>query len=85
VSGRGLGGQPFVERVVEILRDGVRRGEVRADLDAERLGLVFTGLSELAVTLHWGSGWPELDGIPDLVTSIFLDGAGVGSREVGDR
>ena len=38
---------------------------------------MFSGLCELAVTLHWGAGggWPQLDEIPDLVTSLFLDGA----------
>ena len=57
-------------------RDGCR--EVRADVDAERLALLFAGWCELAVTLHWGSDgrWPKLDEIPDLVTSIFLEGAG---------
>jgi len=69
---------PFVERVAEIIAAGVERGEVRDDLDADRLALLFSGLCELAVTLHWGAGggWPELDEIPDLVTSLFLDGAG---------
>jgi len=71
---------PFVEPVVEILRDGVERREVRSDLSPEQLGLTFAGLCELAVTLHWGSGggWPSLDQIPDLVVSLFLQGAGAG-------
>ena len=68
---------PFVERVAEIIAAGVERGEVRDDLPVARLALVFSGLCELAVTLHWGAGgsWPELDEIPALVTSLFLDGA----------
>lgn len=68
---------PFVERVVEILRDGVERGEVRDDIPVERLALLFSGLCELAVTIHWGAGggWPALDDIPGLVTTLFLDGA----------
>jgi AcrR family transcriptional regulator len=69
---------PFVERVAEIIAAGVERGEVRDDLAVDRLALMFSGLCELAVTLHWGAGggWPALDEIPDLVTSLFLDGAG---------
>lgn len=68
---------PFVERVAEIVAAGVERGEVRDDLAVDRLALMFSGLCELAVTLHWGAGggWPQLDEIPDLVTSLFLDGA----------
>jgi len=68
---------PFVERVAEIIAAGVERGEVRDDLAVERLALLFSGFCELAVTLHWGAGggWPELDEIPALVTSLFLDGA----------
>jgi AcrR family transcriptional regulator len=68
---------PFVERVAEIIAAGVERGEVRDDLAVDRLALLFSGLCELVVTLHWGAGggWPELDEIPALVTSLFLDGA----------
>ena len=68
---------PFVGRVVEILRDGVERGEVRDDIQVERLALLFSGLCELTVSIHWGAGggWPALDDIPGLVTTLFLDGA----------
>ena len=68
---------PFVGRVVEILRDGVERGEVRDDIPVERLALLFSGLCELTVSIHWGAGggWPALDDIPGLVTTLFLDGA----------
>jgi hypothetical protein len=68
---------PFVERVAGIIAGGVERGEVRDDLAVDRLALLFSGLCELAVTLHWGAGggWPELDEIPALVTSLFMDGA----------
>ena len=68
---------PFVERVAEIIAAGVEHGEVRDDLAVDRLALMFSGLCELAVTLHWGAGggWPQLDEIPELVTSLFLDGA----------
>jgi len=67
---------PFVARVAEIIAAGVQRGEVRDDLAVDRLALLFSGLCELAVTLHWGAGgsWPELDEIPELVTRLFLDG-----------
>jgi AcrR family transcriptional regulator len=69
---------PFVERVAEILATGVERGEIRADLEIDQLALLFSGLCELAVSLHWGAGdgWPRLDDIPELITRLFLDGAG---------
>jgi AcrR family transcriptional regulator len=68
---------PFIGRVVEILAEGVRRGEVRADLPVERLALLFTGLGELALVAHWGSGgaWPALEEIPEFVVDLFLEGA----------
>jgi len=67
---------PFVERVAEIIQAGIERGEVRADLDVGQLALWFSGVCELALSLHWGAGggWPRLDEIPELVTSLFLDG-----------
>jgi len=68
---------PFVERVAEIIAVGVKRGEVRDDLAVDQLALMFSGLCELAVTLHWGAdgGWPALEEIPALVTKLFLEGA----------
>jgi AcrR family transcriptional regulator len=68
---------PFVGRVAEILADGVGRGEVRDDVAVEQLALLFSGICELALTLHWGAGggWPALEDVPKLVTSLFLSGA----------
>ncbi len=72
-----LAAAPFIGRVVEILRDGVAAGEVRADVAVEQLAVVFTGLGELALVQHWGSGgqWPTLEEIPGLVVELFLEGA----------
>ena len=69
---------PFVGRVAEVLADGAERGEVRGDVAVEQLALVFTGLGELMLIQHWGSGgaWPALEEIPELVTRVFLEGAG---------
>jgi AcrR family transcriptional regulator len=69
---------PFVERVSEIIADGIERGEIGAELDVDQLALLFSGLCELAVSLHWGAGggWPRLDEIPELVTRLFLEGVG---------
>jgi AcrR family transcriptional regulator len=68
---------PFLSRVQEILADGVRRGEVRADVPVGELALVFVGFGDLALIQHWGSGgaWPSLEQIPELTTGLFLDGA----------
>jgi AcrR family transcriptional regulator len=70
---------PFVERVAEILAAGVERDEVRDDLPVGEQALLFSGMCELALTLHWGAGggWPALEDIPWLVTSLFLSGAAV--------
>jgi AcrR family transcriptional regulator len=68
---------PFLAVVEAALTDGVRRGEVRPDVPAPRLALVFTGLLSLHYVQHWGSGgeWPALDEIPELVVETFLNGA----------
>jgi AcrR family transcriptional regulator len=73
---------PFVERVSEIIADGVERGEIRDDLTVEQLAVWYSGLCELAVSLSWGAGdgWPQLDEIPELVTSLFLRGAAAPER-----
>ncbi len=72
---------PYVDRVVQVLRDGVERGEVRTDRPVEQLALLFTGLGLLALAQHWGSGraWPTLEQIPDLVVNLFVDGVSLGS------
>jgi AcrR family transcriptional regulator len=69
---------PFVEPVKRIIAAAVERGELRDDLAVDQLALLFSGLCELAVSLHWGAGggWPGLEEIPALVTSLFLEGAG---------
>jgi hypothetical protein len=46
---------PFVEKVVEVLADGVARGKVRGDIQPEHLALVLTGLGELKLIQDWGS------------------------------
>ena len=76
---------PFVGRVAEVLADGVARGEVRSDIPVQQLALVFTGLGELMLIQHWGSGgaWPALEEIPELVTRVFLEGAGQHSSPDG--
>jgi|SRR5919106_197322 AcrR family transcriptional regulator len=74
---------PFVERVAEIIAAGIERGEVRDDLAGDQLALLFSGMCELVLTLHWGAGggWPALEEIPALVTSLFLEGAAAPATE----
>jgi AcrR family transcriptional regulator len=73
---------PFLSKVEGILREGVERGEIREDVPAARLALVFTGLGEFLLLLHWGSegAWPRLEEIPDLGVRLFLEGAGSGDE-----
>jgi AcrR family transcriptional regulator len=68
---------PYVERVAETLRYGAERGEVRRDIPAEQLALIFTGLGMLALVENWGSGgvWPAFDAIAPLIVELFLNGA----------
>lgn len=68
---------PFVDKVAQVLSDGMASGEIRADRPAEQQSLMFSGLLAVAYAQHWGSGgtWPALDEVPALVVSAFLDGA----------
>jgi hypothetical protein len=67
--------RPFLDKIEEIVRDSVARGEIRNDLSPAPLALSFAGLEQLALVSRWGSGgWPPLDEIPDLVVDLFLDG-----------
>jgi AcrR family transcriptional regulator len=68
---------PYVGELTAILAAGVHRGEVRRDTPAEALALALAGLADLALVRCWASGGttPTLEEIPDLVVSLFLDGA----------
>ena len=80
---------PFADAIAEVLSSGVSRKEVRDDRPVAQLSLVYMGILALLYVQHWRSGgtWPELDEIPDLATTTFLDGAGrhdaPGSRKSG--
>lgn len=67
---------PFVGKVATILADGVSRGDIRGDLEVERLALILVGLTLLVLAQHWRAGWPELEEVPEFVVALFLDGAG---------
>lgn len=67
----------FLGLISEILERGIGEGEIRSDMPVPQLSLLFMGLLTLMYIQHWKSGgaWPELDDIPDLIVSAFLDGA----------
>lgn len=68
----------FIGTIVRILEEGLTRGEIRSDKPTMQLALVFLGLLTLLYVQHWKSGgaWPQFGEIPDLVVTLFLDGAG---------
>ncbi len=78
---------PYVEKVEEILAEGIAAGEVRNDRPLRQLALLFVGMLALLYVQHWGSGgsWPELEEIPKLAVMTFLDGAAQGARPAGAR
>lgn len=78
---------PFLRRTEQVLREGVKRGEVRRDVPVGELALWFVGLDDLAVSQHFASNgaWPTLDFIPDLVIRQFLEGASARGRPVSGR
>ena len=68
---------PFLDKVEEILAEGVAVEEVRNDRPLRELALLFVGILALLYVQHWGSGgsWPDLDAIPELAATMFIDGA----------
>lgn len=68
---------PYLEKVKAVIDDGVAAGEIRDDVPAIQLALLFVGTLTLHYVQHWGSGgvWPALDDVPGLVLSSYLDGA----------
>ena len=69
---------PFLEKIEEILAEGVAVEEIRNDRPVREFALLFVGILALLYVQHWGSGgtWPDLDAIPELAVTTFLDGAG---------
>lgn len=67
---------PFLDKIEEILSQGVASGEIRGGRPLRQLALVFVGLLTTLYVQHWGSGgsWPTLEEIPDLAVGVFLDG-----------
>ena len=78
---------PYLEKVEEILTEGVAVEEVRNDRPLRELALLFVGILALLYVQHWGSGgnWPDLEEIPDLAVMTFLDGAAHRARSAGAR
>ena len=65
---------PLVEELEAIVRQGVRRGEIRDDVPAELLARAIAALTDLALVEHWSSGGatPTLEEIPELVLTLLL-------------
>jgi AcrR family transcriptional regulator len=78
---------PYLEKVEEILAEGVAVGDVRNDRPLRELALLFVGILALLYVQHWGSegNWPDLEEIPDLAVMTFLDGAAQRARSAGAR
>lgn len=77
---------PFLNKVEEILSQGVASGEIDGGRPLHQLSLVFVGLLTALYVQHWGSGgnWPSLEEVPYLATTVFLDGVRhAGSSEGG--
>jgi AcrR family transcriptional regulator len=68
---------PYLLAVAGLLAEGVATGEIRSDRPPPQLALVFVGVLSLLYVQRWGSAgvWPQLDEIPELAVTLFLDGA----------
>ena len=66
--------EPLLDEIRVILEEGLRRGEIRDDVQPELLALVIAGLTDLALAQHWASDGsrPALDEIPELVLRLLL-------------
>ena len=78
---------PWFAKLTEVFEAGLERGEIRRDVPVDQLALSLTGLINLALVQHWGSGgaWPALDDIPDIVLRQFLEGAQAPGRHRSPR
>jgi AcrR family transcriptional regulator len=76
---------PVMNLLGVILQIGQERGEVRSDVSANQLALVFIGQLSMLYVQYWGSAgaWPALDEIPELAVNLFLNG--VGSNDLTSR
>lgn len=74
---------PFIENTSNILEGGIESGEIRKDIPPTQLSLVFLGFLVLLYVQHWKTdgGWPSLEEIPDLLVTLFMDGAGAPGSE----
>lgn len=65
---------PLVGQLEAILKEGMDRGDVRADVPADLLSLAVAGLTDLALVEHWASdgGDPRSEDIPELVLRLLL-------------
>jgi AcrR family transcriptional regulator len=66
--------EPLLAEIQMILEEGLRRGEIRDDVQPELLALAIAGLTDLALAQHWASDGrnPALDEIPELVLRLLI-------------
>jgi AcrR family transcriptional regulator len=76
---------PFVMKIADVLQSGMEASEIRRDQSPEQLTMLFVGMLSLMYVQHWASdgAWPPLDDIPNLVVTMFLDGARTRERSKG--
>jgi AcrR family transcriptional regulator len=77
----------LLDKVDEILEDGLAAKEIREDRPVRELALLFVGILSLLYVQYWGSrgNWPGLEELPELAVTTFLEGAarGTSSRGMG--
>jgi hypothetical protein len=71
---------PCIQKVAQILAEGLEQGEVASDASPEVLALTFISLANMLLLGSWDSGasWPAPDDLPAVAAELFLHG--VGSR-----
>jgi len=72
--------EPYLDAVAGVLQWGRDRGQIRGDIAISELALGFVGMLSLLYIQHWGTNgaWPDLDDIPELAVTLFLDGGAHG-------
>jgi AcrR family transcriptional regulator len=69
---------PLLAEVAALIAQGQAAGELRIDLPADKLALAFLGGLTMAYVQHWATdgAWPTWPAMPELVVTLFWDGAG---------
>lgn len=67
---------PLLEEVTALLRSARDRGEIASKISLEVWARLFCAQLSMLYVEHWRTGVPSWEELPELLVSLFMDGAG---------